>query len=234
MVIARVLLLGAEAEALAARLEASGYAVQCGLSPAEATAAATTDTPAATLPPLQLAVLAASAGAEIAQLRRQLPGVPVLLDVQENTVEARVRCLSAGADDFWLSSLGPSDLLMRLRLQLELLRREAPPCQLLQVGDLSLNPTTREVKRGTRPVALTAREYQLLLLLLERQGTVVSRDVILRQVWNDERGAASNVIEVYVRYLRQKLEEGSARRLIHTVRGQGYCLSERLPPLEAR
>jgi DNA-binding response OmpR family regulator len=160
--------------------------------------------------------------------------VPVLLDVQENTVEARVRCLSAGADDFWLSSLGPSDLLMRLRLQLELLRREAPTCQLLQVGDLSLNPTTREVKRGTRPVALTAREYQLLLLLLERQGTVVSRDVILRQVWNDERGAASNVIEVYVRYLRQKLEEGSARRLIHTVRGQGYCLSERLPPLEAR
>lgn len=230
MVIARVLLLGAEAEALAARLEASGYAVQCGLDEAQA---ATAEEPNDGQSTVQLAVLAAGAGGRIAQLRQQLPGVPVLLDVEENTVEARVHCLSAGADDFWLSSLGPSDLLMRLRLQLDLQRRAAPPCQLLQVGDLSVNPTTREVKRGPRPVAVTAREYQLLLLLLERQGTVVSRDVILRQVWNDERGAASNVIEVYVRYLRQKLEEGGGRRLIHTVRGQGYCLGERLPPLEA-
>lgn len=230
MVIARVLLLGAEAEALAARLEASGYAVQCGLDEAQA---ATAEAPSDGQSAVQLAVLAAGACGRIAALRQQLPGVPVLLDVEENKVEARVRCLSAGADDFWLSSLGPSDLLMRLRLQLDLQRRAAPPCQLLQVGDLSVNPTTREVKRGPRPVALTAREYQLLLLLLERQGTVVSRDVILRQVWNDERGAASNVIEVYVRYLRQKLEEGGGRRLIHTVRGQGYCLGERLPPLEA-
>ena len=240
MVIARVLLLGAEAEALAARLEASGYAVQCGLNsppPTGVAVEAGEGEAAAALPDaaagVQVAVLAASADGQIAALRQQLPGVPLLLDVEENTVEARVHCLSAGADDFWLSSLGPSDLLMRLRLQLDLQRRAAPPCQLLQVGDLSVNPTTREVKRGSRPVALTAREYQLLMLLLERQGTVVSRDVILRQVWNDERGAASNVIEVYVRYLRQKLEEGGGRRLIHTVRGQGYCLGERLPPLEA-
>ena len=85
-------------------------------------------------------------------------------------------------------------------------------------------------------MGLTAREYQLLLLLLERKGTVVSRELILRQVWNDEQASnsSSNVIEVYVRYLRQKLEEGGERRLIHTIRGQGYCLSERLPQLEAR
>ena len=87
------------------------------------------------------------------------------------------------------------------------------------------------MKRGKRAVALTAREYQLLLLLLERQGTVVSREQIQRLVWNDDRGASSNVIEVYVRYLRQKLEEGGERRLIHTIRGRGYCLSERMPPL---
>ena len=77
-------------------------------------------------------------------------------------------------------------------------------------------------------------EYQLLLLLLERKGTVVSRDLILRQVWNDDQATTSNVIEVYVRYLRQKLEETGECRLIHTIRGQGYCLSERLPQLEAR
>ena len=83
-------------------------------------------------------------------------------------------------------------------------------------------------------MGLTAREYQVLLLLLERKGTVVSRELILRQVWNDDQATTSNVIEVYVRYLRQKLEEGGERRLIHTIRGQGYCLSERLPQLESR
>jgi DNA-binding response OmpR family regulator len=125
---------------------------------------------------------------------------------------------------------------MRLRLHLDLTSRANVPAQLLQVGDLVLNPSTRQVKRGARPVGLTAREYQLLLLLLERKGTVVSRELILRQVWNDEQASnsSSNVIEVYVRYLRQKLEEGGERRLIHTIRGQGYCLSERLPQLEAR
>jgi DNA-binding response OmpR family regulator len=154
--------------------------------------------------------------------------------VGNDTVEARVHCLSSGADDFWLSSLGPSDLLMRLRLHLDLTRRANVPAQLLQVGDLVVNPSTRQVKRGPRPVGLTSREYQLLLLLLERKGTVVSRDLILRQVWNDDQATTSNVIEVYVRYLRQKLEEVGERRLIHTIRGQGYCLSERLPQLEGR
>jgi len=170
----------------------------------------------------------------IASLREQWGPIPVLLDVGDDTVEARVHCLSSGADDFWLSSSGPSDLLMRLRLHLDLTSRANVPAQLLQVGDLVLNPSTRQVKRGARPMGLTAREYQLLLLLLERKGTVVSRELILRQVWNDDQATTSNVIEVYVRYLRQKLEEGGERRLIHTIRGQGYCLSERLPQLESR
>jgi two-component system, OmpR family, response regulator MprA len=179
-------------------------------------------------------VLAAEAADQIQALRQQLGPVPILLAVAEDTVEARVRCLSAGADDFWLSELGPSDLLMRLRLHLSQQRQGAPPAPLLQVGDLSLDPISRSVKRGPRLVALTAREYQLLLLLLERHGTVVSRELILRRVWNDDRAISSNVIEVYVRYLRQKLEEGGERRLIHTIRGQGYCLSERQPPLGAK
>ena len=220
---ALLLLLGAEAEALAARLEASGYTVSCGdaslsANPAEDTA-------------IDLVVLAASASGQIAALREELPGVPILLDVGEDSLEGRVHCLSAGADDFWLSSHGPSDLLMRVRLQLDLRRQSLRPSPLLQVADLSLNPSNHQVKRGKRMIALTAREYQLLVLLLERQGTVVSREQIQRLVWNDDRGASSNVIEVYVRYLRQKLEEGGERRLIHTVRGRGYCLSERLPPL---
>ena len=219
---ARVLLLGAKAEALAARLEASGYGVVCGAADARA------------IPAVDVAVLAAEAAARIQELRQALATTPILLDVAEDTVEARMLCLSAGADDFWLSELGPSDLLMRLRLHVGLHRRASPATPLLQVADLSLNPSNHEVKRGHRNVALTAREYQLLLLLLERQGTVVSRDLIQRLVWNDDRRSSSNVIEVYVRYLRQKLEEGGERRLIHTVRSQGYLLSERIPPQGGR
>lgn len=214
-----VLLLGAAAEGLAARLEASGYApVLAG----ELTEGAV---PAAV-------VLAASEQGQIAELRHRFGAIPMLLDVGEDTIEAREQCLGSGADDFWLSGQGPSDLLMRLRLHLDIGQRANVPAQLLQVSDLVVNPLGRQVKRGSRPVALTAREYQLLLLLLERKGTVVSREQILSHVWNDQQAAASNVIEVYVRYLRQKLEEGGERRLIHTVRGQGYCLSERLPQIQ--
>ncbi len=218
---ALILLVGPQAEALAPRLEASGY-LCCR------------DRDAAPEGGPDAVLVSAGLADQIAELRANWPGVPLLLDVEDDTLEARVGCLSAGADDFWLSSLGASDLLMRLRLHLDLTRRAAIPAQLLQVGDLTLNPANRQVKRGSRPVNLTAREYQLLLLLLERKGMVVSRDLILQQVWTDDRAASSNVIEVYVRYLRQKLEEGGERRLIHTIRGQGYCLSERLPPLEAR
>jgi DNA-binding response OmpR family regulator len=214
-----VLLVGADAASLASRLEASGYHPTLEANPNQG--------PDAVL-------ISSSHMGSIAELRAQLGAIPLLVDVQEDTIEARASCLSSGADDFWLSSQGASDLLMRLRVHLDLGRRVNVPVQLLQVADLVVNPSGRQVKRGNRNVGLTAREYQLLILLLERKGTVVSREQILRLVWDDQQGAASNVIEVYVRYLRQKLEEGGEKRLIHTVRGHGYCLSERMPNLEAR
>ena len=80
---------------------------------------------------------------------------------------------------------------------------------------------------------LTAREYALLVLLLEERGRVVSRERILRDVWRDDQGSSSNVIEVYVRYLRQKLEEDGKPRLIHTIRGRGYCLNDGVPRLRS-
>ena len=214
-----VLLVGADAAGLASRLEASGYRPTLNSDPNQV--------PDAVL-------ISGSHMGSIGELRAQLGAIPLLVDVQEDTIEARASCLSSGADDFWLSSQGASDLLMRLRVHLDLGRRVNVPVQLLQVADLVVNPSGRQVKRGNRSVGLTAREYQLLILLLERKGTVVSREQILRLVWDDQQGAASNVIEVYVRYLRQKLEEGGEKRLIHTVRGHGYCLSERMPNLEAR
>ena len=128
--------------------------------------------------------------------------------------------------------MGPSDLLTRLRLHLSLQPVPSPPEDSppgdapIVVGDLRVDPRSHTVTRGGRVLALTSREQQLLLLLLRHRPGVVSREWILREIWPEERGAASNVIEVYVRYLRRKLEEGGHSRLIHTVRGQGYCLRQ--------
>lgn len=213
---ATLLLLGQEAEALAPRLEASGYTCHLGEAGIEAGC--------------DLAVLGAELADQLPKLQQQLGSVPVLLDIGTDSVAARSRLLRSGATDFWLSSAGASDLLMRLRLHRKLLEKGRPPEDRLSLGDLSLIPSRHEVRRGQRIVPLTAREYALLLLLMEHSGQVLSRDQILRQVWHDQRGAASNVIEVYVRYLRQKLEEQGEKRLIHTVRGQGYCLSDGPPP----
>jgi DNA-binding response OmpR family regulator len=213
-----VLLIGPEAEALAPRLEASGYRPRLATDPT------------GQAEQVELVVLSAEAAEGIPALRQQLGAIPMLLDLGNDSLEARSRCLSAGADDFWLSSQGPSDLLMRLRLHASLQRQQSPITESLQVGDLVINPSRRQVRRGVRQIALTAREYQLLLFLIERAGQVLSRETILRNIWSDQQGAASNVIEVYVRYLRQKLEAGGERRLIHTVRGHGYCLATK-PPL---
>ncbi len=213
-----ILLVGEPAEALAPRLEASGYRT--------AAAGALPDPPAAVL-------VSGPDGADtIAALRLALGEVPLLLDIGEDTLEGRSLCLSCGADDFWLSSHGASDLLTRLRLHLQLRGSDRTGTPPLQLADLRVDPSCRGVWRGSRQVSLTAREYQLLLALLRQPGLVLSREDLLREVWHDQQGSASNVVEVYVRYLRQKLEEGGERRLIHTVRGRGYCLCERLPLAE--
>ena len=179
-----------------------------------------------------LLLLSADQAGRIVELRQRWPGCPILLDIEEDNVEARSHCLTAGADDFWLSSLGASDLLGRLRVHLKLVARQARRPVCLRVGDLELDPARHQVRRGLRRLALTSREYSLLLLLVQHHGQVLSRETILATIWSDQQGSASNVIEVYVRYLRQKLEEGGERRLIHTVRGAGYCLSDRPPGQE--
>jgi DNA-binding response OmpR family regulator len=212
-----LLLLGAEAEALAPRLEASGYHCLVGEPHLGA--------------PCDLVLLGQEWEPRLPQLLEQLGPTPLLLDIGRDSVAARARCLCAGAHDFWLSGIGASDLLQRLRLHAKVAAKAAPPPNRLTLADLSLVPSRHEVRRGPRSLALTAREYALLLYLMQHSGAVLSREQILKAVWHDQQGAASNVIEVYVRYLRQKLEEGGERRLIHTVRGQGYCLSDGPPPL---
>ena len=217
---ALLLLLGSSAAALAPRLSASGYST-LALTNLELTdwAGLKNQGPVA-------AVLAADQRHRIAELRHRLSGLPLLLDLVDDSVDARAEFLHSGADDFWLSGSAPSDLLMRLRLHCTLSQRQPSRPSLLQLksDDLCLDPSTREVWRGGRSLNLTAREFMLLLTLLQHQGRVLSRDQLLQQVWQDERASSGNVVEVYVRYVRQKLEAGGEGRLLHTVRGRGYCL----------
>jgi two-component system, OmpR family, response regulator MprA len=216
-----VLLLGETSEALADRLSASGYSPLIGESGLQQ----------ASQGGCELVVLSAEWGARIQELRTHLGALPMLLDIVEDSVPARSQLLIEGGDDFWLSSAGASDLLTRLRVHLKLQDKQRPPRDLLQLGDLSIVPSRHEVRRNGQTIALTAREYALLELLMRHAREVVSRERILATVWRDQQGAASNVIEVYVRYLRQKLETGGGKRLIHTVRGRGYCLSDGPPQL---
>ncbi|MCP9771380.1 response regulator transcription factor [Synechococcus sp. Tobar12-5m-g] len=211
-----ILLVGPEAEARAERLAASGYRI--------ARLGALSEPPAVVL------LSGEDASALLPTLRLTMPEVPLLLDIGSDGIEGRSHCLSAGADDFWLSTAGSSDLLSRLRLHLQLRSQPLPSRGVLQVADLRVDPNCREVRRGPRLIALTAREYQLLMVLLLHEGEVLSRERLLREAWGEQQEAASNVVEVYVRYLRQKLEEEGEGRLIHTLRGRGYCLCERQPP----
>jgi DNA-binding response OmpR family regulator len=211
-----LLLAGPAAVALAPRLTASGYTTVDWLSAGVASSRAQAgQEPVA-------AILAADQRPLISDLRLRFGGMPILLDLEQDTVEARSACLCSGADDFWLSSVGPSDLLMRLRLHRTIQSRDQQRPSLLKVEDLSVDISLKQVRRGGRPLALTAREYALLLALLQHPGRAFSREELLAQVWQDERATSSNVVEVYIRYLRQKLEEQGEPRLVHTVRGRGY------------
>jgi DNA-binding response OmpR family regulator len=215
-----ILLIGTAAEALAPRLELSGY---CPSTASGADA----PRPAAV-------VLSPDCAERLPALRQRWGAIPMLLGVAADSVAGRRHCLLSGADDFWLSRLGPSDVLTRLRLHLGLQNPLAAPGdgapECWRLADLEVDPANGTARRGQRPVKLTSREYQLLVLLMRNPGRVVSRQEILAAIWADQQSASSNVIEVYVRYLRRKLEAGGERRLIHTVRGNGYCLSERIPP----
>ena len=217
---ALLLLVGSSAAALAPRLLASGYST-LDLTNLELTdwAALKNQGPVA-------AVFAVNQRHRIAEFRHRLSGLPLLLDLVDDSVDARAEFLHSGADDFWLSGSAPSDLLMRLRLHCTLSQRQPSRPSLLQLknDDLCLDPSTREVWRGGRALDLTTREFMLLLTLLQHQGRVLSRDQLLQKVWHDERASSGNVVEVYVRYVRQKLEAEGEDRLLHTVRGRGYCL----------
>ncbi len=160
-------------------------------------------------------------------LRAQGVRTPVLLLTARDSLEDKVGGLDSGADDYLTKPFAFEELLARVRA---LLRRGTPEGGArLRVADLVLDPATRRVERGGQRVDLTAKEYALLEYLMRNRGRAVSRTMIAEHVWDLSFDSGTNIIDVYVTYLRKKLDAGHSPKLIHTVRGVGYLLAEEAP-----
>ncbi len=158
------------------------------------------------------------------RLREDGIWIPILMLTARDAVEDRVRGLDGGADDYLVKPFSLAELLARLRA---LVRRGAAERPVrLEVGDLLLDPATRDVRRGERAIELTRTEFLLLELLMRHPRQVLTRSQIFERVWGYDFGEASNSLEVYVGYLRRKLEAGGEPRLLQTVRGVGYVLRD--------
>jgi two-component system, OmpR family, response regulator MprA len=163
-------------------------------------------------------------GLEVCRRLRSGGNIPILMLTAKDTIQDRVQGLDAGADDYLVKPFELDELLARIRA---LLRRTQPErSQVLQFADLTLDTGTRQAYRKGRVISLTAKEYDLLELFLRHPRQVLTREMIFDRVWGYDFGGESNVLDVYIRYLRQKLEEEGEERLLHTVRGVGYVLRE--------
>ena len=158
----------------------------------------------------------------LTRLRKEKIQTPVLILTAQSKVDQRVKGLDAGADDYLTTPFAIDELLARVRALLR--RGTAEASGTLQIDDLILNPATREVTRGGQRIDLTVKEYALLEYFMRHAGRVLTRPMISDHVWNQDFDTFTNVIDVYVNYLRNKIDRGRARKLIHTIRGSGYML----------
>jgi DNA-binding response OmpR family regulator len=153
-------------------------------------------------------------------LRRGGSRVPVIMLTARDATLDKVHSLDLGADDYVTKPFEMGELLARMRALLRRVEGE----EVLRFADLEVNTATREVRRGGREIGLTAREYALLEFMARNPRRVLSRDLLLSRVWGQEGGVTTNVVEVYVAYLRRKVDAPGERKLIRTVRGAGYAL----------
>jgi DNA-binding response OmpR family regulator len=163
-------------------------------------------------------------GIEVARRLRADSDVPILILTARSDLDDRVEGLDSGADDYLVKPFERKELLARLRA---LLRRRPPRgSAALVVGDLRLNPDTREVHRSEREIELTNREFELLEYLMRNERIVISRERLLEEVWGYDPMALTNTIDVFISNLRRKLEDGGEPRVLHTMRGAGYVLRD--------
>jgi two-component system OmpR family response regulator len=160
------------------------------------------------------------------RLRRQDRQTPVLLLTARDSIPDKVTGLDQGANDYITKPFEMEEVLARIRANLRFRRGPNGSHSALRVGDLHLNPKTREVKRGEQDIHLTPREFELLTYLMRHAGQVLEREQIIQEVWGFDFVGETNVVDVYIRYLRQKIDKHAPAPLIHTVRGVGYTLRE--------
>ncbi len=164
-------------------------------------------------------------GLEVCRRLRAVSDMPIIMLTARDAVADRITGLDAGADDYMVKPFAFDELLARLRALFRRHKAEATT-DILRYSDLTLNPRTRQVFRGSDEIQLTAKEFDLLELFLRHQNQVLTRELIYEHIWNYDFGGESNIIEVYIRYLRSKLEVNGKSRLIQTVRGVGYALRD--------
>lgn len=158
------------------------------------------------------------------KMRSQNCQIPVLLLTARDSIEDRVNGLDAGADDYLVKPFAFEELLARIRVMLR--KPASVKSNVYRAGDLEVHVDTCQVFRGGKEISLSGKEFSLLRYMIQNQGIILSREKLEQHIWNYDFSGDSNVIDVYIRYLRKKIDEGQEKKLIHTVRGAGYVLRE--------
>lgn len=156
------------------------------------------------------------------EMRRKGIHTPVMFLTARDSIEDRVKGLDAGATDYVVKPFSFKELMARVRAMTR--EKYGTSSSILQVGDLTMDTASQAVARGERNIDLSAKEYALLRYMMTNSGIVLSRDMIEDHVWNYDYEGGTNVVDVYIRYLRRKIDEGEEKKLIQTVRGRGYVI----------
>jgi DNA-binding response OmpR family regulator len=162
------------------------------------------------------------------RLRQKGRQFPVLVLTARDATSEKVTTFEAGADDYLTKPFAFAELLVRVKALLR--RPPAQSSQVVRVADLEVDRMTQQVRRAGKRIELTSKEYALLEYLAAHPGRVLTRTMIIEHVWDESFEGLTNIVDVYVRHLRQKVDEAHAHKLIHTVRGAGYCLSDEANP----
>ena len=156
------------------------------------------------------------------EMRRKGIHTPVMFLTARDSIEDRVKGLDAGATDYVVKPFSFKELMARVRAMTR--EKYGTSSSILQVGDLTMDTASQKVARGERNIDLSAKEYALLRYMMTNSGIVLSRDMIQDHVWNYDYEGGTNLVDVYIRYLRRKIDEGEEQKLIQTVRGRGYVI----------
>lgn len=157
------------------------------------------------------------------QIRKDYPSLPVIMLTAKDTLSDKVHGLGVGADDYITKPFVAEELIARVKTRL---RSQSSDGNILKIADLELDPKKVEVKRGSKSITLTPQEFKLLEYLMNNKGIVLTRDMILNRIWLYSPDVESRVVDVYMGYLRKKIDVGFKKKLLHSIRGFGYTIKE--------